>query len=114
MLHVVYDDINQLETFISKGPDEILQFLVNSFLLGMIFFYVSPRLATVTFFPIPIVMILMLFFKNKLTALYAHSKNMSNLLASHIIHRLQGMITIRSYVTQDYELRLLEKQSTLY
>ncbi len=114
MLQVVYDDINHFENFISKGPNEIIQLLVNTLTLGIIFFYVSPRLALITFIPIPIVMVLVFFFKRKLAQLYARSKAMSNLLANHMIHRLQGMTTIKSYVTQDYELHLLEKRSALY
>lgn len=114
MLHVVYDDINQLEKFVSKGPNEFVQLIVNSILLGGIFFYVSPRLATVTLLPMPVVLLIAYFFQNKLSKLYRHSRAMSSELAAHMVHRLQGMMTIRSYVTQNHELRLLEKQSTLY
>lgn len=114
MLHVVYDDINQLEKFIAKGPNEIVQLITNSILLGFIFFCVSPRLAMVTLLPMPIVLTLAYLFQNKLSQLYKRSRSLSSKLAGHIVHRLQGMITIRSYVTQKYELRLLERQSSLY
>jgi len=114
MLHVVYDDINQLEKFVSKGPNELVQLIVNSLVLGLIFFYVSPRLAIITLLPMPIVMFLAYFFQSKLSKLYRRSRDMSSALAGHLVHRLQGMVTIRSYVTQDYELRLLERQSALY
>lgn len=114
MLHVVYDDINFLEKFFSQGPNEIIQLFVNTLLLGGIFFYVSPSLAMVTLFPMPFVMIIAYFFQNKLSQFYAHSRHMSSALAGHIVHRLHGIHTIKSYVTYDYELRLLEQQSNSY
>jgi ATP-binding cassette subfamily B protein len=114
LLNTLQDDINQLEQFLSQGPNEILQLTVNIVVMGLIFFYVSPMLAALTLLPIPFVIGIAYYFQHKLADLYQVVRITSSNLASHMSYRLQGITTIKSYTTEQYELERLEKVSSAY
>jgi ATP-binding cassette, subfamily B, bacterial len=114
LLTIVYDDIQQLEQFLSQGPNEILQLIVNILVMGAIFFYVSPTLALLTLLPIPLVIAIAYYFQSKLASLYELTRQAATSLASHIAYRLQGITTIKSYTTEHYELNKLRVESDLY
>lgn len=114
LLHILQDDINQLEQFLSQGPNEVIQLLVNIVVMGSLFFYLSPMIALVALLPIPLILAIAYYFQHKLAALYARVQQASAGLASHMSYRLQGIATIKSYTTQQYELTLLAQQSNAY
>lgn len=68
LLNILQDDINQLEQFLSQGPNEVIQLTVNIIIMGLIFFYVSPILAFLAIVPI--------------FPLSAHAKSSSNFSAA--------------------------------
>lgn len=114
LLNTLQDDINQLEHFLSQGPNEILQLTANIIVMGLIFFYVSPMLALLTLLPIPFVIGIAYYFQRILADLYQFVRDTSSNLASHMSYRLQGITTIKSYTTEQYELERLEKVSAKY
>ncbi|MBS1986916.1 ABC transporter ATP-binding protein [Candidatus Dependentiae bacterium] len=114
LLNVLQEDIQQLEQFLSQGPNEIIQLTVNIIVMGLIFFYLSPVLAFLTLLPIPFIIGLAYYFQNKLAHLYESVRQSSSNLASHIAYRLQGITTIKSYTTEAYELTRLQQESDLY
>lgn len=114
LLNVLQEDIQQLEQFLSQGPNEIIQLTVNIVVMGLIFFYLSPVLAFLTLLPIPFIIGLAYYFQNKLAHLYESVRQSSSNLASHIAYRLQGITTIKSYTTEAYELTRLQQESDLY
>lgn len=114
LLNILQDDINQLEQFLSQGPNEIIQLTVNIIVMGLIFFYLSPTLALLTLLPIPFVIGIAYYFQHKLAYLYQIVRQTSGSLASHMAYRLQGIATIKSYTTESYELEKLREESNLY
>jgi len=114
LLNILQDDINQLEQFFSQGPNEIIQLVVNIVVMGLIFFYVSPMLALLVLLPIPFVVGIAYYFQHKMAALYGRVRAAAAAVASHIAYRLQGIMTIKSYTTQAYELELLQQENSLY
>lgn len=114
LLHTLQDDINQLEQFLSQGPNDIIQLIVNVIFMGLLFIYLSPILAFLAVVPIPFVIAIAYHYQHKLAALYENVRQMSNNLAAHIAHRLQGIGTIKSYITEAHELENLQKESRLY
>lgn len=114
LLNVLQEDIQQLEQFLSQGPNDIIQLTVNIIVMGLIFFYLSPVLALLTLLPIPFIIGLAYYFQNKLAHLYESVRQSSSNLASHIAYRLQGITTIKSYTTEAYELKRLQQESDLY
>ncbi len=114
LLNTLQDDINQLEQFLSQGPNEVIQLVVNIIVMGCIFFYLSPVLAVLALLPIPFVIAIAYYFQNKLAHLYESVRHASGNLASHIAYRLQGIATIKSYTTEKYELERLRAESNSY
>lgn len=114
LLSIVNDDINQLEQFISEGPNTIIQLIVNIIVMGAIFFYLSPILALLTLLPIPFVIFIAFYFQKRLATLYSNVRERIEILSSHITSRLMGIATIKSYTAENYELSCLEKESIAY
>lgn len=114
LLNILKDDIAQLELFLSQGPNEIIQLMVNVIVMGSIFLYLSPMLALMTIIPLPFVIGIAYYFQHKLARLYETVRHYSARLATHLTYRLHGITTIKSYTTQQYELALLQKESVLY
>ncbi len=111
MLTILQDDVAQLEQFLSLGPNEVLQLTVNVIVTGAIFAWISPALFFLTLIPIPFVVAISYYFQHRLSILYYKMRNVSSSMASHIVYRLQGLITIKSYGTQKYELGRLAEES---
>lgn len=114
LLAVLSDDINQLELFLSEGPNAIIQLTVNIIVMGGIFFSVSPRIAVFTLIPIPFVIRIAYYFQNRLAILYEVVRERVAALSSHIAGRLSGIATIKSYTAENYELKALEQESAMY
>ena len=114
LLNILHDDVHQLEQFLSQGPNEIIQLVVNIIVMGLLFLYLSPLLALLSLLPIPFVIGIAFYFQHKLAYLYEIVRQTSGNLASHIAYRLQGIATIKSYTTELYELEQLRKESNLY
>jgi len=114
LLNILQEDIQQLEQFLSQGPNEIIQLTVSIIVMGLIFFYLSPTLAFLTLLPIPFIIALAYYFQNRLALLYELVRQSSSNLASHIAYRLHGVTTIKSYTTENYELTRLQQESNLY
>lgn len=114
LLTVLQDDVQQLETVLSQGPNEIIQLLVNVLVIGAVFACVSPTLFFLTIVPIPFVVLIAYFFQTKLSRLYGSMRSVSGVLVSHVIHRLNGLTTIKSYNAQRYELAKFAIESKKY
>jgi ATP-binding cassette subfamily B protein len=114
LLSIIQDDINQLEQFLSQGPNEIIQLTVNIVAMGALFLYISPAIAFTAIMPIPFVIGIAYYYQHKLAKLYAQVRETTGSLASHIAYRLQGITTIKSYTTEQYEIARLEKESAQF
>ncbi len=114
LLSILQDDISQLEQFLSQGPNEIIQLTVNVVIMGIIFFWISPTLAFLTVLPIPFVVMIASYYQHALAHLYEAVRHKHAELSGHIAHRLTGIMTIKSYTTETYELDRLQAESSLY
>ena len=48
-------NINQLERFLNNGVNQIIQVSVSTIIIGIIFFYISPLIASIAIVPVPII-----------------------------------------------------------
>ena len=53
LMSILNDDINQLERFLDKGANELLQVSTTVVVISAIFFYISPEIAIYSILPIP-------------------------------------------------------------
>ncbi len=114
LLTVLNDDINQLENFFDKGISDFIYFVVSVIVVGVIFFYLSPIIAIFALFPIPIIFFIAHKFQRRLGALYVKVREHAGLLGSRIANNIIGISMIKSYATEQYELKRLADESAAY
>lgn len=114
LLTIFQDDIRLLEEFLNIGPNQIIQLITNIIVMGLIFFYLSPTLALISLVPIPFIVGVAYYFQQRLAHFYALIRKSTSNLAAHTAYRLEGITTIKSYTTEDYELNLFKQTSKRY
>ena len=111
---VLNDDINQLERFLNNGVNQIIQISVSTIIIGFIFFYISPLIATIAVLPVPIIFFVSLFFQKKLSPKYKSIREKVGLLNTLIVNNLMGIKVIKSFMTFGIEKRNLGFKSEDY
>lgn len=114
LLSIVINDVDELERFLSTGPNAFIQLGVNIIAMGAIFAVISPQLALLTLLPVPCVILTAYFFQHKLATLYSQVREQYETLSAHVAGRLMGIATIKSYVAEAYELKALSTESFDY
>ncbi|MEB3351968.1 MAG: ABC transporter transmembrane domain-containing protein, partial [Cyanobacteriota bacterium] len=114
LLAILNDDINQLERFLDHGANEILQLLTTVLAVGGAMLVLSPTVAGVSFLPIPVILWGSLRFQSRLAPRYREVRERAGDLASQLANNLGGMLTIKSYTAEDWEVRRLAEQSQAY
>jgi ATP-binding cassette subfamily B protein len=114
LMAVLNDDINQLERFLDQGANEILQLITTVLAVGGAMVALSPLVAGVSFLPIPVILWGSLRFQKRLAPRYAEVRDKAGDLASRLANNLGGMLTIKSYVAEAWELERLAQDSQAY
>ncbi|MBD2423699.1 ABC transporter ATP-binding protein [Cyanobium sp. FACHB-13342] len=114
LMAVLNDDINQLERFLDQGANEILQLITTVLAVGGAMMALSPLVAGVSFLPIPVILWGSLRFQKRLAPRYAEVRDKAGDLASRLANNLGGMLTIKSYVAEAWELERLAQDSQAY
>jgi len=114
LLTILNDDINQLERFLDQGANEILQLATTVLAVGGAMVVLSPSVAGVAFIPIPVILWGSLRFQRRLAPRYQEVRENAGDLASRLSNNLGGMLTIKSYTAEAWELARLGEQSQAY
>ena len=114
MMAIINDDINQLERFINDGVNQIIQIVGSTILISIIFFMISTQVALLSFLPIPLIIIGVFFFKNKLAPRYLKVRNAAGDLNSKLNTNLSGIATIKTFTTEKHELNAVSQLSQGY
>jgi len=114
LLSILNDDINQLERFLDHGANEIIQLLVSVIIIGGTIILTAPFIALFAFAPIPIILIGSIKFQRKLGPKYKDVRKKAGLLASRLNNNLGGILTIKSFTTESWELKRLIRESNAY
>ncbi|MEB3185378.1 MAG: ABC transporter transmembrane domain-containing protein, partial [Cyanobacteriota bacterium] len=114
LMAVLNDDINQLERFLDHGANELLQLITTVLAVGGAMVWLSPTVAGVSFIPIPVILWGSLRFQRRLAPRYAEVRERAGDLANQLSNNLGGMLTIKSYTTEGWELERLAQQSQAY
>jgi ATP-binding cassette subfamily B protein len=114
LLAILNDDINQLERFLDHGANELLQLITTVLAVGGAMAWLSPTVAGVAFLPIPVILWGSLRFQNRLAPRYREVRERASDLASQLNNNLGGMLTIKSYAAEAWELERLRQQSDAY
>jgi ATP-binding cassette subfamily B protein len=114
LMAILNDDINQLERFLDQGANEILQLLTTVLAVGGAMVLLSPMVAGVAFIPIPVILWGSLRFQKRLAPRYREVRERAGDLASRLSNNLGGMLTIKSYAAETWELGRLAEDSQAY
>ncbi|KGG12261.1 ABC transporter [Prochlorococcus sp. MIT 0601] len=111
---ILNDDINQLERFLDHGANQILQLIVTVLLVGGAMAFLAPGVAIFSFIPIPVILLGSISFQKRLAPKYKDVRNKAGDLAARLSNNLGGMLTIKSFATESWELERVTRDSNLY
>lgn len=114
LISILNDDINQLERFLDVGANDILQVLTTAIIISGAFFVLAPSVAWMAILPIPAILWGTFAFQNLLAPLYADVREKVSFLNSRLANNLSGIITIKSFVAEEYESARLRRESEAY
>ncbi|MFB2978773.1 ABC transporter ATP-binding protein [Microseira sp. BLCC-F43] len=114
LLSILNDDINQLERFLDGGANEVIQVITTVIIIGGGFFILSPSLAWWAMLPMPFILWGAITFQKFLAPRYADVREKVSLLNGQLSNNLSGITTIKSFTTEEYEARRIERESEAY
>ena len=114
LMSILNDDINQLERFLDKGANEILQVSTTVVIIGAIFFYISPTIALYSIGAIPVIVIGSFMFQSRIAPRYSKVRKEVGLLNALLSNNLSGISTIKSFTTEELEVERVRKASQAY
>jgi ATP-binding cassette, subfamily B, bacterial len=114
LLAIINDDINQLERFLDFGANEVLQVTTTVIVIGVGFFALAPSVAWMAMLPMPFILWGSFTFQKLLAPRYAEVREKVSLLSGRLSNNLSGIVTIKSFVTEDYEVQRLAAESEAY
>jgi len=114
LMSVLNDDINQLERFLDRGANEVLQVLTTVVLIGGAFLVLAPGIAPWAMIPMPLIVWGAVTFQRLLGPRYAVVREQVSLLNSRLANNLSGITTIKSFTAETYELDRMGQESEAY
>ena len=114
LMAVLNDDINQLERFLDRGANQLLQLLTTVLAVGIGMATVAPEVALYAYLPIPVILWGSLRFQRQLAPRYREVRARAGDLASRLANNLGGMLTIKSFTAEALELQRLSSESLAY
>jgi ATP-binding cassette subfamily B protein len=114
LMAVLNDDINQLERFLDRGANEVLQVITTVILIGAAFFVMAPGVAWMAMLPMPFIIWGAIAFQKLLAPRYAEVRERVSLLNSRLANNLTGMLTIKSFTAEAYEVERIRQESEGY
>jgi len=114
LMSMLNDDINQLERFLDRGANQLIQMAATVLIIGATFFLLAPGLAWMAIVPMPLIVGGAIAFQKYLAPRYADVREKAGLINARLINNLTGIATIKSFTAEDYELAQLSYESQAY
>ncbi len=114
LLAVMNDDINQLERFLDKGANDLLQVTTTVIVVGSVFLFLSWEIALFAVLPIPVILWGSFLYQKKLQSRYQEVRYTAGQLNALLENDLTGMATIQSFTSEEKELKRVETLSESY
>ncbi|MBE7384307.1 MAG: ABC transporter ATP-binding protein [Leptolyngbya sp. SIO1E4] len=114
LMAVLNDDVNQLERFLDKGANEVLQVVTTVILIGGAFWVMAPAVAWMAVLPMPFIVWGAITFQRFLAPRYAAVRERVSILNSRLSNNLSGMLTIKSFTAELYEIDRVREDSDAY
>lgn len=104
ILAILNDDINQLERFLDKGANDLLQVSTTVIVVGAIFIAISWKIALFAVLPIPIIVWGSFKYQRSLEPRYAKVRDSAGKMNALLENDLSGMSTIQSFTAEEREM----------
>ncbi len=114
LMSMLNDDINQLERFLDRGANQLIQMAATIVIIGTTFFVLAPGLAWMAVVPMPLIVGGAIAFQKFLAPRYAEVRDKAGLINARLVNNLTGISTIKSFTAEDYELGQLSRESQAY
>ncbi len=114
LMSILNDDVNQLERFLDRGANALLQVATTVVVIGGIFFCLSPAVGWLAFLPMPFVLWGTLAFQRRLAPRYAEVRAQVGELSSDLAGNLGGIATIKSFTAEAREVERIAASSRAY
>ena len=98
------DDINQLERFLDKGANDLLQVSTTVLVVGAVFIFISWEVAMLAIIPIPLIVWGSFKYQRSLEPKYADVRNAAGKMNALLENDLSGMSTIQSFTAEEIEV----------
>lgn len=114
IMAILNDDVNQLERFLDDGANTILQLSTTVLAVGAVFWAAVPDLAWMAFIPAPLILAASILVQSALAPRYRAVRDQVGKVNDLLANNLAGLVTIKSFVTEDHERERLAKESIHY
>jgi ATP-binding cassette, subfamily B, bacterial len=114
LMSVLSDDINQLERFLDKGANDLLQVATTVLVIGGAFFVLAPSVAWMAVLPMPIVVWGSIWYQRRLAPFYAEVRARVGQLNARLVNNLGGITTIKSFTAERFEVGQVRQESEAY
>ena len=114
LLAIMNDDVNQLERFLDKGANDLLQVTTTVIVVGAVFLYLSWEIALFAVLPIPVILWGSFLYQKKLEVRYREVRATAGQLNALLENDLTGMATIQSFTNETLELNRVRILSEEY
>ena len=114
ILAILNDDINQLERFLDKCANDLLQVSTTVVVVGAVFLAISWEVALFAVLPIPLIVWGSFRYQRSLEPRYAKVRNAAGQMNALLENDLSGMSTVQSFTAEANEYRRVETLSNAY
>lgn len=114
ILAILNDDINQLERFLDKGANDLLQVSTTVLVVGAVFLMISWEVALFAVLPIPLIVWGSFRYQRSLEPRYEKVRNTAGKMNALLENDLSGMSTIQSFTAEEREMKRVEALSNEY
>lgn len=114
ILAILNDDINQLERFLDKGANDLLQVSTTVVVVGAVFIAISWQVALFAILPIPVIVWGSFKYQRSLEPKYAKVRESAGRMNALLENDLSGMSTIQSFTAEEIETARVMKLSQEY
>ncbi len=114
ILAILNDDVNQLERFLDKGANDLLQVSTTVIVVGAVFLFISWEVAMLAIIPIPVIVWGSFRYQRSLEPKYAEVRNAAGKMNALLENDLSGMSTIQSFTSEEIEVARVRSLSDDY
>ena len=111
LMALLNDDINQLERFLDTGVHKLVITFTTVFVIGGVYLYIDPRIALLTFIPIPIIIYGSVKFTSTISKRYTRIREAIETLNANLSNSLTGILTVKSFNREETEIERIEDSS---